>query len=84
MCAMELEMVQGCICDSLIVDGKSEIRLSDEERKEVIGRLNEAWKPEDLNHLLQLYLELHPDSIDVSDRPCECCGDTIVTYKAKI
>lgn len=81
---MELVMVQGCIHDCLTIDGKHEVRLTDEERKEVIERLNKAWKPEDLNELLQLYLDLHPDSIDVSDKPCECCGDTIVTYKAKI
>lgn len=81
---MELVMVQGCICDCLLIDGDAEQYLTDEERRKVIGRLNKAWKPEDLNRLLQLYLELHPDSIDISDKPCECCGDTIVTYKAKI
>ena len=81
---MEVIMTQGCIYNSLTVNGKSEIRLTDKERRKVIRRLNKAWKPEDLNYLLQLYIELHPDSIDASDKPCECCGDTIVTYKAEI
>lgn len=81
---MELEMVQGCICDCLLIDGEDERYITDEKRREVIGRLSKAWKPEDLNYLLQLYLELHSDSRDVSDKPCECCGDIIVTYKAKI
>lgn len=81
---MKLKMVNSCICDCLLIDGEDERYLTDEKRREVIERLSKAWKPEDLNHLLKLYLELHSDSIDTSDKPCECCGDFIVTYKAKI
>lgn len=81
---MKLEMVNGCIYDCLLIDGEDERYLTDEKREEVIERLSKSWKPEDLNYLLQLYLELHSDSRDVSDKPCECCGDIIVTYKAEI
>ena len=38
---MELEMVRGCVCGSLTVDGEHEINLTDEKRKEVLKALGE-------------------------------------------
>lgn len=49
---MILRMVRGCICDSLSVDGKEEIDLTDEERQEVLKKIFEHLKPQDLNNIL--------------------------------
>ena len=40
---MLLKMVRGCMADSLTVDGKEEMDLTDGERKEVLKRIFTVW-----------------------------------------
>ena len=52
---MRLKLVEGCVCDSMTIDGKEEFNLTDTERQQVVDRIAE-WirqRPEDLNDLLQ-------------------------------
>ena len=78
---MRLKLVEGCVCDSMTIDGKEEFNLTDTERQQVVDRIAE-WirqRPEDLNDLLQdlipRYGEYYSDH-----KPCECCGDIVTTY----
>lgn len=82
---MELEMVQGCICDSIEVDGKSISDLSEKESKRTLKKICDflGEQEDGLNFLLQKVLEWYGD-FESSDKPCECCGDWIHTYKLKI
>ena len=77
---MRLKLVEGCVCDSMTIDGKEEFNLTDTERQQVVDRIAE-WirqRPEDLNDLLQ---DLIPRYGEYSDhKPCECCGDIVTTY----
>ena len=50
---MTIRMVRGCIHDSLRVDGKDEIDLTDEERQVVLKKIFEYIKPEHFNNVLQ-------------------------------
>ncbi|MBP3732214.1 MAG: hypothetical protein J6I84_03105 [Bacilli bacterium] len=80
---MKLELTRGCICDSLTVDDEEEIDLTDDVRKEVLRKIFEALRPEDLNYVLQ---ELIPcfGEYECDPEPCECCGDFVETYKWEI
>lgn len=80
---MELKMVRGCTCDSLTVNGVEEVKLDDEERREVIKKIFETIEPKDLNYLLQWYLETFGD-YECDDKPCECCGDCVEQYNVDI
>jgi len=80
---MEIEMVRGCICDALTIDGTHEYDLTDEERKKVLHKLFSTLKPENLNDFLQWYMDFFGE-YDYTDKPCECCGDIIETWKIKI
>lgn len=73
---MKYELVRGCICDSLTVDGKSEVDMTDEERQAVIDNIYKRLKPKDLNYLLQWYIVQFGEYIS-DDEPCECCGDYV-------
>lgn len=83
---MNLKMIQGCVFDSLTIDGKEEINLNDIERKEIINKVCEHLKkiePQYLNELLQFFLVKMGD-YSCSVQPCECCGDFVETYKIEI
>lgn len=83
---MNLKMIQGCVFDSLTIDGKEEINLNDIERKEIINKVCEHLKkiePQYLNELLQFFL-VKMGHYSCSVRPCECCGDFVETYKVEI
>lgn len=82
---MKLELTFGCIANSLNVDGIEEINMTDDQRKEVIKRIFEWYmeRPNCLNSLLRDFLILYADEVDWRE-PCECCGDTIETYKMEI
>lgn len=41
---MNLEMVSGCICDSLTVDGKEEVDMNDKEREDIISHIMKNLK----------------------------------------
>lgn len=84
---MELKQVTGCTAWSLTVNGKEEIRLTPEERKEAWQKLC-LWLAEkdgeDLNNFLQYILETYGEHQSLSDEPCECCGDWVDSYTLKI
>lgn len=73
----------GCMSNELSVNGVSEIDMSDSQRRVVIHKLMMWYKkhPEELNNLLQYFIETQADNYDMSDNPCECCGDRVCTYK---
>ena len=50
---MKIQMTRGCIANSLTIDGKEEIDLSDNERQEVLRHIFEHLKAQDLNYVLQ-------------------------------
>lgn len=79
---MKIELKQGCVCDSLTIDGKEEINLTDDERADawykVCDYLINNGKHEHLNELLQFLATRYGES-HVSDHPCECCGDYVET-----
>ena len=54
---MKIQMTRGCITNSLTVDGKEEINLSDNERLEVLRHIFENLKAQDLNFVLQDLVE---------------------------
>lgn len=39
--------------------------------------------PEDLNYLLQDIIPRYGE-FDCDNKPCECCGDTVITYTLEI
>ena len=80
---MKLKMTRGCICDSLTIDGKEEINLTEEERKQIWLHVCDTLKskdPKHLNELLQFILENY-GNYACSTEPCECCGDFVETFK---
>ena len=78
---MKLQYITGCIAEALNVDGKPEIKLTDEERLKVIDQIHLWFRkhPEYLNELIQ-YLTTYFGDLDGSEEPCECCGDFIDEY----
>jgi hypothetical protein len=85
---MEIEMVEGCMCDSLTIDGVEEINLTDEQRQKYIEEICEGLKkvitPRDLNYLLQHITYNYGKSELLYDKPCSCCGDYVYSYKLKL
>lgn len=77
---MKLEMVQGCICDTLEVDGEREVDLTKEQRDKVIDKVCEFLKTKNdgCNQLLQMVLPLYGEYEDLGH--CECCGDWVDKY----
>lgn len=76
---MKLHHVTGCTANSLNVDGKEEIDLTNEERIAVIDEIHK-WMvrhPECLNYIMQDLTGLYGESHFISDTPCECCGDYV-------
>lgn len=80
---MILKMVRGCMANSLTVDDKEEMDLTDEERKEVLKRICDHFKPKDLNEVMQVLIESFGD-YESDDIPCETCGDYVETYTWEI
>ena len=54
--------------------------------KMVIGCIYTWYRkhPEQLNNLLQYFIESNCDTVGVSEKPCECCGDFVETYEMEI
>ena len=86
---MKLEMVSGCIADSLTADGKEEADMTTEERMEVTKAIfkwlqnNPDENERFLNYLMQTFMH-ECGELSVSDKPCSCCGDTICTWTLEI
>jgi hypothetical protein len=79
---MRLKKVTGCICDSLTADGIEEIDMTPEQRKEVIDKICDWLKknPDQLNYVMQDFIETFADDCKHDPEPCECCGDTVYTW----
>lgn len=77
---MILKKITGCIANSLTADNVEEIDMTPEQKQDTINHIC-AWiqnHPEELNQVMQSMIEAFGDC-DMSDTPCECCGDFIVT-----
>ena len=83
---IKLEYSHGCMANSLSLNGIEEIDLTDNERKQVIHKIFSWYRkhPEELNNLLQYFIESNYTEYERSDKPCECCGDIIETYKMEL
>ena len=80
---MKLEMITGCVCDSITIDGKEELNLTDCERKIIKEKVCDWLKEHsELNHLLQYVLNYHGDYAYFGH--CEQCGDIIDKYTIEI
>ena len=82
---MKLEYVSGCICDSLSINGKEEIDLTDEQRKQVIEKIGvfiSKASPDKLNYMLQYLVPEFGEFEDLGH--CECCGDWITKYTLEL
>ena len=82
---MKLEYISGCIADYLGIDDIREVDMTDEQRKYYNDKICDFLKqhPEDLNYLLQEIIPRYGE-FDCDNEPCECCGDTIISYTLEI
>lgn len=80
---MILKMVRGCMADSLTVDGKKEMDLTDGERKKVLKRIFDRLEPKDLNEVMPVLIERFGNS-ETDDQPCATCGDYVDTYTCMV
>lgn len=81
---MELKYVEGCIADSVTVDNIESIDMDINDFKKVIHKLID--KEQDLAVLQSTFRDCLYSQGEhyCTDKPCECCGDYIITYKLKI
>ena len=84
---MKIDLVEGCVCDSLTIDGVEEINLTDEQRAktivELLDGLKKVIKPSDLNCFLQ-HICMNYGDMKCSDEPCPQCGDYVYSYHVEI
>lgn len=71
------------MADSLTVDGKEEMDLTDGERKKVLKRIFDCLEPKDLIEVMQVLIERF-GNCETDDQPCATCGDYVDTYTWKI
>lgn len=81
-CFMKITKIEGCIVNFLGIDGKAEVKMTDEERLEYfkkicekIPTLDEYW----FNYFLQWVTQTFGE-FEMDPEPCECCGDYVTTY----
>ena len=80
---MILETVNGCICDSITIDGIETIDLSIDKIKDTIKTL--INKETDLGLLQSILIDFIESKGDYEDLgTCKECGDTIYKYTLKI
>ena len=83
---MRLKKVTGCICDSLTAefDGEDieEINMTPDQRMKVVEKICDWLKknPDQLNYVMQDFIETFADDCEHDPEPCECCGDTVYTW----
>lgn len=83
---MKMVYTFGCVANELSVNGINETDMTESQRKIIIHRLMMWYKknPDKLNNLLQYFIESNAEECDMTNEPCECCGDIIVTYKMSL
>lgn len=79
---MIIEVTQGCIKDSVQIDGKEFITLSHEEQLNAVRHIIEHCDEGDLQRIVIEYTESNSD--DYNSHFCEQCGDIYETYKTEI
>ena len=80
----KFNLTRGCICDSLTINDKQEVDMSDEERKAYMDKISK-WILDsgNFNYFLASFIEDFGD-FDCDDEPCECCGDTVCYWNLEI
>ena len=76
---VRLQMMEGCVCNSLTVDGREEMDMTDDERREVLKTIWDSLEPGDLYDIMRTLITSHGEYVS-DDEPCECCGDTVDQY----
>lgn len=80
---MKLEYIDGCICDSLTVDGIETIDISINDFKKVLYQLID--RETDLGTLQSIMIKLMEQQGEFEDLgQCSCCGDYITKYTLKL
>ena len=80
---MTLETINGCICDSITIDGVETIDLSIDKVKDTIKLIID--KETDLGVLQSILIDLIESKGYYEDLgTCEECGDFITKYTLKI
>lgn len=80
---MTLETINGCICDSITIDGIETIDLPIDKVKDTIKTL--INKETDLGLLQSILINFIESKGDYEDLgTCEECGDTISKYTLKV
>jgi len=83
---MRLKKVTGCIANSLTAefDGEEveEIDMTQKQRQKVIKKICDWLKknPDQLNYVMQDFIETFATDFEHDSEPCECCGDTVYTW----
>ena len=84
---MKIEVIDGCVCTGMYIDGTSIREMSEEKRHEVRKTLCEYI----LNHEDEIDLfRLGAIVVSIADSeysysgPCECCDEYINTWKMEI
>jgi hypothetical protein len=84
---MKIEVIDGCVCTGMYVDGTSISEMSEEQRHEVRKILCEyILNHEDVFPLFSLgsIIVSYADSEYTFFGRCECCGDWIRNLKIEI
>lgn len=84
---MKIEVIDGCVCTGMYIDGTSISEMSEGQRHEVRKALCEyIMEHEDEIDLFRLgeFVVANADSEYSYSGPCECCGDCIETWKMEI
>lgn len=80
---MKLEMITGCICDSMTIDGKELSAMNDSEQRILVNKICDWLKHNsELSQLLQYVLDYHGTYESLGS--CEQCGDFIDKYTLEI
>lgn len=83
---MKVEVIDGCVCTGMYVDGTSISEMNKDQRHEVRKALCEYIMKDETISLfgLALFVCANADSEYSYSGPCECCGEYINTWKMEI
>ena len=81
---MKLKYTEGCICDSLTIDGVETIDMNVDDFKSVLHKLLD--RETDICILQSVFMNLMSSqgNYECSDKPCESCGDYVTTYTLEL
>lgn len=84
---MNIIKQEGCICNSLNIDGVEEINMTDELRKKYFDEIVDHLKdltPNNKDVWFNTFLRWFCNNYgkySCDDKPCECCGDYVVKHE---